>query len=133
MQLDHIDQQIIALLQQDARLSHKQIGSIVHRTGQAVGVRVQQLIAAGIIQQYSIRTTHSHLQFIQLYLNAHQQAPQLEQLLKAYSQILHIYKVAGSACYVVESCFEPEALAAFIEQLSAYCRYTLQTVIKEIR
>ncbi len=47
IELDPIDLKIIALLKQDSRLTNKEIGQRVHRTGQAVGARIAQLMDAG--------------------------------------------------------------------------------------
>jgi Lrp/AsnC family leucine-responsive transcriptional regulator len=38
---------VIALLKQDSRLTNKEIGQRVHRTGQAVGARIAQLMDHG--------------------------------------------------------------------------------------
>lgn len=51
IELDPIDLKIIELLKQDSRLSHKEIGQRVHRTGQAVGARIAQLMDAGFIKK----------------------------------------------------------------------------------
>ena len=50
IELDPIDLKIIALLKQDSRLTNKEIGQRVHRTGQAVGARIAQLMDAGVIK-----------------------------------------------------------------------------------
>lgn len=51
IELDPIDLKIIALLKQDSRLTNKDIGQRVHRTGQAVGARIAQLMDAGGYQK----------------------------------------------------------------------------------
>ncbi|KAA8735571.1 AsnC family transcriptional regulator [Acinetobacter qingfengensis] len=132
LQLDDIDQKIINLLQLDSRLSHKEIGQRVHRTGQAVGMRITQLIEQGIIQKYTITVNHQHKQFIQLYLNEQQSFTEVEYLVKQYSQIQECHKVLGKACYMVVSNFEPQDLNQFIEKISQWCRYSVETVIKTI-
>jgi Lrp/AsnC family leucine-responsive transcriptional regulator len=58
--LDPIDLKIIEILKQDSRLSHKEIGQRVHRTGQAVGACINQLIDAGIIKNYTIAMRYEH-------------------------------------------------------------------------
>ena len=44
MNIDLIDLSIIHLLQEDARLTNKEIGEKTHLTGQAVGNRITKLI-----------------------------------------------------------------------------------------
>lgn len=54
MSLDPIDAKILTILKNDSRLSHKEIGEMVHRTGQAVGQRIAKMQDEGLIQKYSI-------------------------------------------------------------------------------
>ncbi|MDN6689735.1 MAG: AsnC family protein, partial [Lactococcus sp.] len=45
--LDNIDHQILAYLKSNAKLTNKDIGQLIHMTGQAVGIRINKLIDAG--------------------------------------------------------------------------------------
>ena len=53
MRLDQIDQQIIALLQEDARSSYADIGSQVALSAPAVKRRVDRLRSNGVIRGYT--------------------------------------------------------------------------------
>ncbi|MPW45519.1 Lrp/AsnC family transcriptional regulator [Acinetobacter guerrae] len=128
---DPIDLKILALLKQDSRLSHKQIGERVHRTGQAVGARINQLIEQGVIQRYTLDIAHSHQQFIQLFLNE-PTFSEIEQILTKFEQIDAAYKVMGGACYMLVAHFAPHELHHFIDQISIDCRYSVETVVKRI-
>lgn len=132
IELDSIDLKIIELLRQDSRLSHKEIGQRVHRTGQAVGARIAQLIDIGIIKHYTVAIKYEHKQFIQLFLNDQQAFIEVELLVKQYAQIDECFKILGNACYMIVSHFNPQQLNEFIEQLSKSCRYSVETVIREI-
>ena len=132
IELDPIDLKIIELLQQDSRLSHKEIGQQVHRTGQAVGGRIAQLIDAGIIKNYTIKIYYEHQQFIQLFLNEQQAFSEIENLIKQYPQIDQCFKTFGNACYMIVSHFNPSTLNEFIEHISTWCRYSVETVVREI-
>ena len=129
--LDPIDLKILACLKQDSRLSHKQIGERVHRTGQAVGARITQLIEQGIIQRYSIDIGYPHKQFIQLFLND-PMFSEIEHILRDFEQIDEAYKVMGGACYMLVAHFTPPELHLFIDQISSYCRYSVESVVKSI-
>lgn len=118
IELDPIDLKIIALLKQDSRLTNKDIGQRVHRTGQAVGARIAQLMDAGVIKNYTIAVQYSHKQFIHLHLNEQRAFEEIENLVKQYEQIDECFKVMGNACYMIVSHFEPAALNEFIEKLS---------------
>mgnify|MGYP006146295933 CR=1 FL=1 len=132
IELDPIDLKIIEILKQDSRLSHKDIGQRVHRTGQAVGARINQLIDAGIIKNYTIAMRYEHKQFIQLFLNEQQAFIEIERLVIQYEQIDECFKTLGNGCYMIVSHFNSSQLNAFIEKLSQWCRYSVETVIREI-
>jgi predicted HTH transcriptional regulator len=52
--MDQIDEKILALLQENSRLTNKEIGAQVFLSGQAVGNRIGALIDAGIIEKFTI-------------------------------------------------------------------------------
>lgn len=132
IELDPIDLKIIALLKHDSRLTHKQIGQHVHRTGQTVGARIAQLMDAGIIKNYTITIGYEYKQFIQLFLNEQQAFTEIEQLVKQYPQIDECFKILGNGCYMIVSHFNPSEFNRFIEKLSQWSRYSVETVMREI-
>ncbi len=132
IELDPIDLKIIALLKHDSRLTHKQIGQHVHRTGQTVGARIAQLMDAGIVKNYTITIGYEYKQFIQLFLNEQQAFTEIEQLVKQYPQIDECFKTLGNGCYMIVSHFNPSEFNQFIEKLSQWSRYSVETVMREI-
>lgn len=50
--IDNFDQKILQLLQQDARISHAEVGRQVHLSQPAVSERIKRLEAAGVIRGY---------------------------------------------------------------------------------
>jgi Lrp/AsnC family leucine-responsive transcriptional regulator len=50
--IDNFDQKIMQLLQQDARISHAEVGRQVHLSQPAVSERIKRLEAAGVIRGY---------------------------------------------------------------------------------
>lgn len=95
IKLDPIDLKILKLLKQDSRLTHKQIGEYVHRTGQAVGSRIAQLMEYNIIENYTIKIKYEHKQFIRLFLNEQQSFIEVEKIVKKYNQVIDFFKVIG--------------------------------------
>ncbi|UNM97551.1 AsnC family protein [Ignatzschineria rhizosphaerae] len=41
--MDKTDQRILKILKENAKCSLKEIGSIVHKSGQAVGIRIKKI------------------------------------------------------------------------------------------
>ncbi|AWL28450.1 transcriptional regulator [Acinetobacter defluvii] len=129
LQLDAIDLKILNILQIDSRLSHKDIGTQVHRTGQAVGQRIQRLIDLNVIEKYTIKINYSATQFIRIIMENNQFSA-FEAFLKTYVQVEKSYKVSGSACYMLISHFEISELNLFIEALSEWGHYSVDHVVR---
>ena len=128
--LDDIDQKILKLLKQDSRLTNKQIGEKVHRTGQAIGARITRMCEYGIIKNYTIQIQQSEQQFIRLILTEHHFV-EVEELVKQFQAIDACYKTAGDACYMVVAHFNSQELAQFVDTISPYCHYSVSTVMKQ--
>jgi len=69
---DPIDLKILKILKTDSRLSNKEIGKLVHRTGQAVGSRIARMQDEGTIQKYTIALNHPSTQFIRVMMQNRQ-------------------------------------------------------------
>lgn len=129
--LDPIDEKILKLLQQDSQLSHKEIGELVHRTGQAVGNRILQMKDKGIIEKYSIELNHQSIQFIRIMMKNYD-FEAFEAFVNQFNAIEKCYKVSGSACYMLIAHFNTQELNLFIDQLSNWGNYAVDSVVKAI-
>ena len=125
-QMDQIDRQIIELLEENSRLTNKQIGDQVHMTGQAVGSRINQLIDTGVINHFTIRKSYQYTQFIRIFLNG-VYFDQIKQITMDFDYIEQFYKVSGEACFIVLAHFDNKELDQYLEKISNYVRYTVET------
>lgn len=132
LNMDKKDQQILSLLANDSRLSWKAIGEKVYLTGQAVGLRVQQLQEKGIIEKFTLQLHHPQLQFITIFMNNHQ-FKQFEQIACNYKQVLTLDKITGEGCYFIQSCFTPDDLATFLNEITPYARYKINHRLTTIK
>lgn len=128
---DPIDLKILKILKTDSRLTHKDIGKLVHRTGQAVGSRIAKMQDDGTIQKYTIALHHQSTQFIRVMMQ-NNKFEQFEAFIAQFNQIESGYKVCGSACYMLVAHFDPHALNHFIEQLSEWGQYSVDSVVKTV-
>ena len=87
---DLIDLKILKILKTDSRLSHKEIGTLVHRTGQAVGSRIAKMQDEGTIQKYTITLHHQSTQFIRVMM----QNNKFEKILKIACAFIIILFIA---------------------------------------
>ena len=59
--IDEIDEVIINALQRNARLTHRELGTMVGLSPNAAGVRVQRLAERGYIRRFTIELDHAAL------------------------------------------------------------------------
>ena len=128
---DPIDLKILKILKNDSRLSHKEVGELVHRTGQTVGNRIAKMQDEGLIQKYTVELKYEATQFIRIMME-NNQFDQFEIFLGQFDKIEHTYKVCGSACYMVVSHFNQPEMNDFIEQLSPWGQYSVDIVVRTI-
>ena len=100
--MDAIDQQIVALLRQDARRSYQSIGQRVSLSAPAVKRRVDRLEADGVLQGYAALVdpgrfgwdTHA---FVALYCEGRMAAAEVRAAVERHPEVEAAYSVAGEA------------------------------------
>lgn len=102
-QLDKEDLQILELLQQDAHMTHKEIGSRLHKSVSPINVRVKRLEAEGYIKRYvaivdPVKIGRGLIVYTQVQVKEHSQ-----QTLTAFQreaiklpEVLECYHMSGS-------------------------------------
>lgn len=100
--MDSIDEQIVALLREDARRSFGSIGARVALSAPAVKRRVDRLQEAGVIRGYSAQvdpasfgwSTHA---FVSLYCEGRMPAGEVRAAVQDHPEVVAAYTVAGQA------------------------------------
>lgn len=129
--MDKKDHVILNELRQNSRQSWREIGEKVFLSSQAVGQRVQELLNSHIIEQFTIKEPKHQLQFITIYMNSNQ-FESFEKLVKSVNEVSECYKITGEGCYMIVSCFENDALDAFLTKISNFGRYKVSHKLKQI-
>ncbi|MGX5789559.1 Lrp/AsnC family transcriptional regulator [Staphylococcus equorum] len=135
MTIDNTDKMIINELQQNAKITMKDLGKKVNLTGQAVNTRVSKLESDGVIQNYTIQVNQESLDcaihaFINIYMNKISHLPFLKFVDTKSSYILHNYKIIGDGCYLLECRFpNNKHLNTFLEDLNVFANYKISTVL----
>lgn len=128
--MDIIDIKILDILSQNSKLTNKEIGEIIHMTGQAVGNRILKLQQRGIIQRFSVVINYPYTQYIRFFMDSNKYV-EFETHVNTYPDVISIQKVSGQACYMIVSHFTELNLSKFIEEISKWRRYSVETVISD--
>ena len=100
--MDDIDQQIVALLRQDARRSFQSIGSRVSLSAPAVKRRVDRLEAEGVLRAYTAQVDAGALGWpthaiVALYCEGRMAAGEVRAAVEHHPEVAAAYTVAGEA------------------------------------
>ncbi|KQO18567.1 Lrp/AsnC family transcriptional regulator [Paenibacillus sp. Leaf72] len=134
--LDHTDKRIIEELAKNGRISMKELGQLVHLTGQAAANRVSRLEEEGFIEGYTIRLNQEKAglpvhAFIQIFMHGLYHAPYIA-FVQQQTAIIHHYKTGGDSCYMMECRFPSNAaLDQFLTELNEHANYRLTIVINQ--
>ena len=103
---DKIDEQIVALLRENARRSYEDIGKRVSLSAPAVKRRVDRLEADGVIRGYTATVEptafgwHSHA-FVELFCEGHISGAEVRAAVSKHPEVEGAYTVAGAASAIL--------------------------------
>jgi Lrp/AsnC family leucine-responsive transcriptional regulator len=136
---DELDLQILRSLQEDATRSHKEIGALVHLTGQAVGARIRKLEDAGILEGYTIRCNPERIgkpvhALVTSFLSHSASHHAFQQFLKQDERVEEAHRVAGEGCYWLRvRTADNESLNDFLNDLLRFGNYRCSSSIGRIK
>ncbi|WP_442603163.1 Lrp/AsnC family transcriptional regulator [Paenibacillus sp. KN14-4R] len=137
--LDDVDFRILQHLQKDATLSHKEIGQLVHLTGQAVGARVRKLQENGIIEGYTLRVNPEKLgqvvhAFITMFLKSPTAHQKFQTFVLQHDSIIELHRVSGEGCYWMRVRMGTSSeLNTLLDELLHYGNYKLSLSISQVK
>ncbi|WP_184841011.1 Lrp/AsnC family transcriptional regulator [Allocatelliglobosispora scoriae] len=102
MQLDDVDQRIIALLTADARSSYADIGAVVSLSAPAVKRRVDRLRSSGVIKGFTAVVDPAAVgwtteAFVELFCTGRTTPAQIAVAAKRHPEVVGAYTVSGRA------------------------------------
>lgn len=120
--LDEIDRQILALLQDNARISNAEIGRRVELAASAIHHRIRKLEEAEVIQGYTARIdpralSYSMVSFVRVQTGEGARAPEINEALSRIPQVQEVHRVVGEDCFFVKvRVRDPQALAHLLDE-----------------
>jgi Lrp/AsnC family leucine-responsive transcriptional regulator len=106
IELDEINIDLLDLLQQDARLSYRELGERIGLSAPAIAERVRKLEEAGVIRGYSAVVDYEALGFPLLCiirLNAPSAARDLDAVIADIPEVIEANRVTGSESHVLRA------------------------------
>lgn len=137
--IDNTDLLILRQLIGNSALTHKEIGQVVHLTGQAVGARIRRLQDLGVITGYSVNWDpeklglHVHA-LVTVFLNSSNQHKPFLEFLQEETEIEEAYRVGGEGCYWMRVRTDrPDKLNALLDRLLKYGNYKISLSIGRVK
>ena len=140
--LDELDQKIVRLLIENARMSYSEIGAKVGVSRVAVKLRIQALEQRGVIEEYTTVINPQKLSgAVSCYFEIETEPSALAhvvEVLKADDTVTQIYRVTGNSRLhvhaVAASAREMEALIAeVIDPLPGVTRCSCSTILSRVK
>ena len=134
--LDQTDIEILTLLKENSRLQRREIGELVHLTGQAVANRIKKMEQAGIIQGYTIKINPSSLgkiAFITVFMRTLDH-PAFINFVNANESILNCDRISGDGCYLLKVNFiDDDDLMGLLSKLLEFGNYRINISIGKVK
>lgn len=135
--LDETDLKILSLLSENSKLQKKEIGDIVHLTGQAVANRIYRMEQLGVIEGFTIKLNASKLgkiltAFITVFMktNDHQS---FQKFIKESKSICEAHRISGEGCYLLKALTSDDnELNKLLDDILKYGNYKVNLSIMNI-
>ena len=138
LMIDQIDLQIIQLLKENSRLQWKEIGELIHMTGQGVAARIHKMEEMGLIEGYTLKINEKLLGLeLTVFITVHMKTTDH----KGFIDFLHLqdcvveaHRTSGAGCYILKVMIEGyEQLNLLLESLLEYANYSLAISIDTVK
>ncbi|RUT33701.1 Lrp/AsnC family transcriptional regulator [Paenibacillus zeisoli] len=137
--IDDTDLRILEVLLNNALLTYKEIGEIVHLTGQAVGARVRKLEDSGVIDGYTLRWNPEKIglnvhAFLIVFMNSNQAHQAFRNFVRSTESVAEVHRVGGEGCYWLRvRISNGTELNKLLEEILKYGNYKLSLSIEQIK
>jgi Lrp/AsnC family leucine-responsive transcriptional regulator len=118
--LDDTDAKIVRCLQENARMSFKELGERVHLSPNAARDRVQGLVTRGVITGFHAHVDEGRMDrrvhaLVDVHLRSPDEAKEFERLVRGHACVETAVHLTGRADYLVRvACADPTQLDDFI-------------------
>lgn len=138
MMLDQTDFEILSLLKNNSRIQWREIGEIVHLTGQAVANRIRRMEDMGIIEGYTVKLNQTKLgknltAFITIFMKSTDHLS-FQNFIRENEEILTCDRISGEGCYLLKAHLSnEESLMNLLDKTLKYGNYRVNISIGRIK
>jgi Lrp/AsnC family transcriptional regulator, leucine-responsive regulatory protein len=136
--LDGTDLEILKHLRRDARMQWKEIGEMVHLTGQAVAARIRKMEELGVIEAFTVQLNKARLglsvlALVTVFMKTTDH-PAFARWLAGQESVEEAHRVSGEGCYWLKvRVREQEELTDFLDALLAWGNYRVNLSLARVR
>ncbi|MEG6586757.1 Lrp/AsnC family transcriptional regulator [Dendrosporobacter sp. 1207_IL3150] len=136
--LDNIDLEIIKILKKNCKIQYRDIGELVHLTGQAVSNRISRMERLGIIRGYTVLLDeHLSEKKISAHVTVFMKTNDhniFHTFLKNNDCVIDASRISGDGCYLLKIMVDSqEELNLFLDQILKYGNYRVSIAIGKIK
>lgn len=136
--LDNTDLEILKLLKSNCKMQFRDIGEVVHLTGQAVSNRISRMEHLGVIKGYTVLLDEKMLnKSLTAYITIFMKTTNHEVFCKFLStneSVLEANRISGEGCYMLKiQVNSQEDLNDFLDSVLKYGNYRVNISIGKIK
>lgn len=136
--LDNTDLQILKLLKVNCKMQFRDIGEVVHLTGQAVSNRISRMEQLGVIKGYSILLDDKLLgktitAYITIFMKTTNHGA-FHVFLNDHESVVEASRISGDGCYMLKiQVNSQEDLNTFLDSILEYGNYRINISIGKVK
>ncbi|UKS31070.1 Lrp/AsnC family transcriptional regulator [Paenibacillus sp. HWE-109] len=137
--MDEVDLQILQHLLENSIRPHKEIGQLVHLTGQAVGARIRKMQDLGIIEGYTLLWNPEKIgltiqAFITVFMKSNNAHQAFQRFANENEHIVETHRVSGEGCYWMRVRIRSTSeLNTFLDELLQFGNYRISLSIGQLK
>ncbi|MEW9503164.1 Lrp/AsnC family transcriptional regulator [Jeotgalibacillus marinus] len=137
MKIDQIDKRILNELNQNSRMSMRELGKRINMSSPAVNERVKQMESFGVIKGYTLNIDHEKAGYpVSCIVEAtikNGEYNLFKRHIKQMSNVEFCYRIAGNACFILKLHFEKlSKVEEFIDSISPIAETVTHVVFSSV-
>ncbi|MGG3467942.1 Lrp/AsnC family transcriptional regulator [Neobacillus pocheonensis] len=135
---DEVDLKILEILEKNSRITWKEIGSLVHMTGQAVAARIDKLEELGILEGYTVKINRKLLgspiiALVTVFMKTTNHAS-FHNFIHSQKEIIEAFRISGEGCYSLKIMVPTQAdLVELLDRILSFGNYKVKLSIEKIK